>query len=119
MKNFEKQVKSEVLALNEKGELKQNVRNKFKADLMKAFKEFLVENEFQAEMVSDGVAVEFSNDELGSVVVVFDGVVKSLAFDLVSEAEAFKEKVSEKELKAKALAEAKAKKVAASKAKAK
>jgi hypothetical protein len=56
--------------------------------------------------VREGLAVEFENDELGSVVVVFDGVVKDKDFDVLDAVEDFenhlKEK-AEKALKAEAL----------------
>ena len=110
MKTFAENVKTTVYETNEKGELKQNVRNKFKADLMDAFKDFLKVNGFDAETVSDGVAVSFANETEGAICVVFDGTVKSLSYDLDTEIEAHAQKVSEKiakEIKAHELKQAK------------
>lgn len=119
MKNFAETVYTTVYETNEKGELKQNVRNQFKADLMSAFKDFLKEQGFDAETVSDGVAVSFANETEGSICVVFDGTVKSLSYDLDSEMKAHAEKVAEKAEKAEKAAKAKAEKIAlAEKAKA-
>lgn len=111
MKNFAEKVYTAVYETNEKGEMKQNVRNAFKSEMMKAFKEFLTENGFSVENVNDGVAVSFANEIEGSVVVIFDGTVKSLSYDLVSEVDAYNEKVSEKERKEKEKAEKKEKNV--------
>lgn len=96
MKNFENKMKTAVLELNEKKELKQNVRNAFKSELMTAFNDFLKANGFDTEMVIGGVAVQFQNDEIGSVCVVFDGTIKSKDYDIVSENESYVQKVSEK-----------------------
>lgn len=100
MKNFENKMKTAVLELNEKNELKQNVRNQFKAELLDAFKDFLKANGFDVEMVSDGVAVQFQNDEIGSVCAVADFTIKSRDYDIVSENEAYCQKVSERIAKA-------------------
>ena len=60
--------------------------------------------------VADGVAVNFANDELGAIAVVFNGVVKGLEYDAQDEAEIYenvlKEK-AEKALKAEQLKKAK------------
>ena len=106
MKQFMENVKVADLAVNENGDLKQNVRNAFKADVMKALKELLADAGVQVSQVKEGLAVEFENDELGSVVVVFDGVVKGREYDVLDAVEDFenhlKEK-AEKALKAEAL----------------
>lgn len=112
MKNFAEKVYNTVYDTNEKGELKQNVRNAFKADLMSAFKDFLKANGLDAETVSDGVAVSFANENEGAICVVFDGTVKSLSYDLDSEMKAFAEKQAEKAEKALKAEKAKAEKIA-------
>lgn len=106
MKQFMENVKVADFGVNENGDLKQNVRNAFKADVMQALKDLLAEAGVQVSQVKEGLAVEFENDELGSVVVVFDGVVKGKDFDVLDAVEDFenhlKEK-AEKALKAEAL----------------
>ena len=106
MKQFMENVKVADLEVNEKGDLKQNVRNAFKADVMQALKDLLADAGVQVSQVKEGLAVEFENDELGSLVVVFDGVVKGKDFDVLDAVEDFenhlKEK-AEKALKAEAL----------------
>lgn len=103
MKQFAEKVLNANYELNEKGQMKQNVRNGLKADVLQAMFEMFQEAGLDAYRVNDGVAVNFENAELGSVAVVFDGVVKGLEYDAMDEAEfyenALKEKV-EKALKA-------------------
>lgn len=96
MKQFTEKVKNSVYELNEKGELKQNVRNAFKAEVMKEVSELFENAGLQVFQTLKGVAVEFSNDELGSLVVVFDGVVKSRDFDALDAQNEFVEKQNEK-----------------------
>lgn len=112
MKNFELEIKNKVLATNEKGELKQNVRNEFKHDLTFAFKDFLKQNGFDVRMVSDGVAIQFENDELGSVCVVFDGTVKPRQYDIETEHQVWLDACAEKVIKAEKLKAEKEAKIA-------
>lgn len=112
MKNLITTIASTVYPINEKGELKQNARNDLKAQIMNGFAEYVAELGLEVNRVSDGVSLSFPNETEGRIVVVFDGVIKSLQYDLEGEAEAFTAKIAEKEAKAKALAEAKAKKIA-------
>lgn len=116
MKNFAEKVYNGIYETNEKGELKQNVRNAFKSDLMKAFQDFLKANDLDSVIVSDGVAVQFANAELGSITVVFDGTVKGQDYDLVSENQDYLDKMAEKVAKAEKLAREKALKIATQKA---
>ena len=99
MKNYE----NAKFELNEKGQMKQNVRNAFKAEVMADLLKMFQDAGLEVYAVADGVAVNFANDELGAVAVVFDGVVKGLEYDAQDEAEnhenALKEK-AEKALKA-------------------
>lgn len=116
MKNFAEKTKVAVFEKNEKGEMKQNVRNAFKADVMKAFTEFMVANGFDAMQTADGTAVRFENDEDGAVAVVFNGTVKGFGFDVDFEnAEFVKDKAEKAEKAEKAKAE-KEKKIAETKA---
>lgn len=112
MKQFAENAKVAVLELNEKGQLKQNVRNAFKANLMKAFTDFMVENGFDAMAVAGGVAVRFANDEDGNVTVVFDGTVKGFEYDVDFENAEYLKEVSEKVAKAEKANADKAKKIA-------
>lgn len=106
MKNYEN-VK---FALNEKGQMKQNVRNAFKADVMNELFAMFQNAGVEVYKVADGVVVNFANDELGAIAVVFNGVVKGLEYDAQDEAEIYenvlKEK-AEKALKAEQLKKAK------------
>ena len=112
MKDFLTKAYSTVFATNEKGELKQNVRNDFKRDFMVALREALTGLGVETHLVGDGIAVVVPNETEGSLVVVVDGAVKSLAYDLNTEAEAFVQKVADKAKAEADKAEAKAKKLA-------
>jgi hypothetical protein len=112
MKNFAEIVKTANLELNEKRELKQNVRNEFKANTMKALKETLENVGLVVTETLEGLAVEFENEEIGSVVVIFDGTVKALDFDILTAEREFNAKQLEKVAKAEAKAKAKADKIA-------
>ena len=102
--------------LNEKGEMKQNVRNAFKADVMADMFQMFQDAGLEVYKVDGGVAVNFANDELGAVAVVFDGVVKGQAYDAEYEAEEYEKAVKEKAEKALKAEEAKANKIAMQKA---
>jgi hypothetical protein len=108
MMNFEN-VKFE---LNEKGEMKQNVRNAFKADVMAELFEMFQNAGLEVFKVSEGVAVNFANADLGAIAVVFNGVVKSTEFDAEFEAEMFAKELSEKAEKVANAEKAKAEKIA-------
>lgn len=112
MKDFLAKVLSTVFPTNEKGEIKQTVRNDFKRDFIVALRSVFTDLGIETHLVADGIAVVIPNETEGSIIVVVDGAVKSLGFDLNSEAEAFAQKVAEKAQKEKEKAEAKAKKIA-------
>lgn len=122
MKQFAEQVKTMVFELNEHNEMKQNVRNGFKALVLKAFADMTVENAedtVEVLMVDGGFAVKFQNGEEGAVTVVVDVTVKPFTFDADFENAEFVNKQAEKAEKAlKAQAE-KEKKMAEKKVKAK
>lgn len=112
MKQFAEKVRNTDFELNEKKELKQNVRNEFKADVMQALKETLENAGVNVVETKDGLAVEFENVEIGSVVVVFDGTVKGQDFDILTAEKEFKAKQAEKIEKALEKERLKAQKIA-------
>lgn len=112
MKNFAEKVVATVYETNEKGQLKQNVRNAFKAEAMKALADLFAENDLMVYITEEGLAVEFANDELGALTVVFDGTVKGLDYDAVTAGTEYAEKLAEKAEKAKAAEALKAQKIA-------
>ena len=112
MKQFAENLKNANLELNEKNELKQNVRNEFKADVMQALKETLENAGVSVVETKEGLAVEFENVEIGSVVVVFDGTVKSRDFDILTAEKEFRAKQAEKVEKALEKERLKAQKIA-------
>lgn len=112
MKQFAENVKNANLELNEKNELKQNVRNEFKADVMQALKETLENAGVNVVETKEGLAVEFENVEIGSVVVVFDGTVKARDFDILTAEKEFRAKQAEKVEKALEKERLKAQKIA-------
>jgi hypothetical protein len=116
MKEFANVVNGMGFELNEKGEMKQNVRNAFKADVMGALFEMFQEAGLEVAEVEGGVAVNFQNAEVGSVAVVFNGVVKGFDFDFEYEAQALADAKAAKVVKAEAAAKAKAEKIAMQKA---
>mgnify|MGYP001229777552 CR=1 FL=1 len=116
MKQFAEKVMGMEFELNEKDEMKQNVRNAFKADVMKAMFEMFQEVGMEVYEVAGGVAVNFQNENVGNVAVVFNGVVKSQDLDCEFEAEMYAKEVAEKEAKALAKEKAKAEKMAMQKA---
>lgn len=116
MEKFAEKVNGMAFELNEKGEMKQNVRNAFKHEVMAEVFAMFQEAGLDVGMVADGVAVNFQNAGLGNVAVVFNGVVKGNDFDFDYEVEAFEKAVAEKAEKAEAQAKAKAEKIAMQKA---
>ena len=112
MKQFAENLKNANLELNEKNELKQNVRNEFKADVMQALKETLENAGVSVVETKEGLAVEFENVEIGSVVVVFDGTVKARDFDILTAEKEFRAKQAEKVEKALEKERLKAQKIA-------
>lgn len=115
MEKFLTSVATREFAVNEKGELKQNERNQLKADILKAFAEFLTENGIENFQVKDGLAIEITNADLGAIPVVIDFTMKSLQFDVVTENEIFMKEVAEKHAKAEAKAREKQAKIAQTK----
>lgn len=112
MKQFAEKVRNTDFELNEKKELKKNVRNEFKADVMQALKETLENAGVNVVETKDGLAVEFENVEIGSVTVVFDGTVKGQDFDILTAEKEFKAKQAEKIEKALEKERLKAQKIA-------
>lgn len=108
MKKFEK-VNFE---LNEKGEMKQNVRNSFKSAVIDEVLDILQNAGLEALRVDGGIAINIANDELGAIAVVFDGVVKSLSYDAEYEAIEYVKKIAERNEKQKEKEKAKAEKFA-------
>jgi Skp family chaperone for outer membrane proteins len=111
MKELLQEVQTTVYATNEKGDLKQNVRNEFKRTVMNALNLYLAESGAETHVIGEGIAIVLPNTVEGSIVVVVDAVVKALSYDLESEIVAHQEKLTEKEEKAKKLADEKAKKL--------
>lgn len=112
MKNYLETVKTTVFALNEKKELKQNVRNAFRSDFMEALKNGLVELGFDAKMTEDGIGITIPNDELGYIPVVVSATVKDLDYSVDDENDAYLEKLEAKAEAERVKAEAKAKAIA-------
>lgn len=100
------------LAENEKGQLKQNVRNELRTDLVDALTEALVELGLEAVRTEDGVAIAIPNEDLGSIPVVIGATIKDLAYDIYEAEADYKAKLVAKVEADKAKAEAKAKALA-------
>lgn len=111
MKELLQEVQATVYATNEKGDLKQNVRNELKRTVMNALNLYLAESGAETHVIGEGIAVVLPNETEGAIVIVVDAVVKALSYDLETEVTDRKEKLAEKEEKAKKLAEEKAKKI--------
>lgn len=116
MKQFAEKVVGMEFEVNEKGEMKQNVRNAFKAEAMAALLEMFQEAGLEVGVVAGGVAINFANSDLGSVSMVFNGVVKGNDFDFDFEVEDYENVVAEKQAKAEAKEKAKAERMAMQKA---
>jgi hypothetical protein len=123
MKDYLETIKNATLPLNEKGELKQNVRNAFRSDFVQALFTALVGLGLEAKITEDGIGIEIPNTELGSVPVVVSATVKDLSYSVDLENEAYLDKLEAKaeaervkaELKARNLAEKEANKLAKAK----
>lgn len=112
MKNYLEVVRIAKLEENDKGQLKQNVRNQFRTDLVDALCEALVGLGLEAKLTEDGIGVEIPNEDLGAIPVVISATVKDLAYS-VDEANAdYVAKLQAKAEAEKAKAEAKAKAIA-------
>lgn len=110
MEKFLEKVFTATYETNEKGEVKQTVRNEFKHEVMQAVKELFENAGLKVSAVKDGLAVEFMNEVEGAMVVVFDGTVKSALYDVVNESVTFENEKAvkaEKALKAQAEKDAK------------
>ena len=105
MENFLNLFNDRKLEVNEKGKLKQNVRNAMKAELMVKFGEFLEANGVENLQVRDGLVLEFANEELGAVAVMLNLVMKDLDFDVLGARDEFLVYRANQEAKAKAKAE--------------
>lgn len=112
MKNFAEKIFAAKFETNEKGQLKQNVRNQLKADIMEELAKTLENAGVSVFRTIDGIAVELPHDELGSIAVVFDGTVKGLEYDVIEAENELKAKIAEKAEKEKKAAELKAQKIA-------
>jgi hypothetical protein len=123
MKDYLETIKNATLPLNEKGELKQNVRNAFRSDFVQALFTALVGLGLEVKITEDGIGIEIPNTELGSVPVVVSATVKDLSYSVDLENEAYLDKLEAKaeaervkaELKARNLAEKEANKLAKAK----
>lgn len=82
MEKFNKEVYNAKFETNEKGELKQNVRNTLKADLVKAFSEYLTENGIENLQTKEGLVIELANETLGAIPTVLNFTMKSLDYDV-------------------------------------
>lgn len=91
---------------NVKGfKMNQLERNQFKADVVEALAKDLADAGFEVGKVDKGYAFLVENDELGSVALVLDAVVKNLDYSMEFEVEYKAEQDAEK---ARRLAERKA-----------
>jgi hypothetical protein len=123
MKDYLETIKNATLPLNEKGELKQNVRNAFRSDFVQALFTALVGLGLEVKITEDGIGIEIPNTELGSVPVVVSATVKDLSYSVDLENEAYLDKLEAKaeaervkaELKARNLTEKEANKLAKAK----
>ena len=91
------------------GKINQLERNAFKADFVSALAQDLESAGLTVGSVDKGFAVLVDNDELGSIAIVLDGVVKGLDYDFEDEVNAEALRQAEK---AEKLAKLKAKKEA-------
>lgn len=118
MKQFYEITYTNKFETNEKGELKQNVRNGFNADFKRNLSDFLNANGVSNVMIKEGLGIEVPNEIEGAITVVVSVTVKPLGFDLTVAKEEYETELAEKaekELKAKAEKE---KKIASKKVKA-
>lgn len=111
MKELLQEVQTTVYETNEKGDLKQNVRNELKRTVMRALHSYIAESGAETHTIGEGIAIVLPNTVEGSIVVVVDAVVKALSYDLETEITDHQAKLAEKEEKAKKTAEEKAKKI--------
>lgn len=112
MKTFIEKVSTAKLPENDKGQLKQNVRNELRAELIDTLVGVFSAYGITALRVDDGVGIELPNTELGYIPIVIGATIKDLAFDVQDESEHYANKLAEKALAEKAKAEAKAKAIA-------
>ena len=112
MSNYLENVRIAKLEENEKGQLKQNVRNAFRADFIEELKNVLENAGFSVAITEDGVGIEIPNEELGSIPVVVSATVKDLAYDIAEAHEEYMEKQAEKVRKAEEAERLKAQKLA-------
>lgn len=111
MKELLQEVQNTVYATNEKGDLKQNVRNELKRTVMSALHSYIAESGAETHLIGEGIAVVLPNETEGSIVIVVDAVVKALSYDLETEINEYQDKLAEKEEKARKVAEEKEKKL--------
>lgn len=116
MKKFYETTYTKEFALNEKNELKQNVRNEFRSDYANALVNLMTENGFPITQIKEGLAVEIPNEIEGSITIIIGLTVKPLSFDLTVAKEEFDTEVAEKILKAEKVKAEKELKIANSKA---
>lgn len=84
-------VKNEKFAVTEKGDLKQNERNALRVRIVSALADLLSENDVATVSVKDGLVIEFTNDELGSIPVVVSVTMKNLQYDVVTAEKEFQD----------------------------
>ena len=82
MKNYLEKVKNTVYAINEKGEMKQNVRNLFRSETQHALGEMLKVNGLEVLETSEGLGIRFENGEEGEIIGIVKLTIKDLGFDL-------------------------------------
>lgn len=112
MKNFLETVKVAVLPENEKGQLKQNVRNDFRSDLLDALQNTLSDLGVDVVRSEEGIGMNLPNETLGSIPVVIGVTIKDIGFDIFESGEAYELKLAEKVEKAKVAEALKQQKIA-------
>jgi hypothetical protein len=100
MEKFMTEVLTKKFELNEKKELKQNARNAFRSDAVDDMVADFQSNGKDAVEIKEGIAVQYPNDELGSLVVIWSPTVKPLDFDIATAVEEFAKDNADKIAKA-------------------
>lgn len=110
MEKFMTEVFAKSFELNANKELKQNDRNAFRASVMSDMAENFKVLGLEAVEVAEGIAVEYPNEDLGSLVVIWTPTVKPRDYDLETSVQDFEnEKLAKIEKAEKAKAEKEAK----------
>lgn len=96
MRDFLNYVKVTVFGVNEKGLLKQNVRNELRKDLLIDVMEVLKEAGYSVSINEEGVGVRLANETEGSIPAIVSVTIKDLDFDLEGAHEDYLAKEEEK-----------------------